>query len=118
MGVGDVPASGFALYLDQLMNLIKAEAIAPAKKQKILIRALSDDGVKEAFKAADSLRRAGYITEHDMDGQEAGWMLEVRSKAPLYTLIDKKKSVRFEAQTMNEVLKRLEGEGVAKNRSA
>ena len=115
MGGGDVPASGFALYLDQLMNLIKAEAVAPATKQIILIRALSDDAVKEAFKAADSLRRAGYIAELDLDGQEARWILEVRGQAPLFTLVDKKKSVRFETQTLSDVLKRLEREDVAKN---
>jgi histidyl-tRNA synthetase len=115
MGGGEVPASGFALYLDQLMNLIKTEAIAPASQKRILVRALSDDAMKEAFKTADSLRRAGYIAELDLDGQVARWMLEVRDKAPVFTLIDKKKSGKYNARTFSEVLKMLEGEGVAEN---
>jgi histidyl-tRNA synthetase len=115
MGGGEVPASGFALYLDQLMNLIKTEAIAPVSPKRILVRALSDDAMKEAFKTADSLRRAGYIAELDLDGQVARWMLEVRDKAPVFTLIDKKKSGKYNARTFSEVLKMLEGEGVAKN---
>jgi histidyl-tRNA synthetase len=118
MGGGNVPASGFALYLNQLMDLVKTEAIAPAAQKRILVRALSEDALKDAFKAADSLRRAGYIAELDLDGQKANWVLEVRGKAPLFTLISGKKPGKFETQILSDVLKRLEAEGVDKNRPA
>ncbi len=111
MGGEDVPASGFALYLDSLMSLIKPDSIAPDTQKRILVRAISEDAVKEAFKTADSLRQAGYITELDLDGRAAKWMLEVRSQAPLFTLVENKKSGKFETQTLSDVLKRLEGEG-------
>jgi histidyl-tRNA synthetase len=117
MGGADVPASGFALYLDHLMNLIKLEAIAPAVAESILVRLLSSDMMKEAFAAAEILRRAGYIAELDLDGQTADWVLEVQNKAPSYTLKNQIKSVKCETQRLSDVLKRLEGEGVAKNSS-
>jgi histidyl-tRNA synthetase len=119
MGGGDVPASGFALYLDSLMNLVKPEAIAPPLPRRILIR-FSGDGIKEAFKIADSLRQAGYIAEIDLDGRktEIRWILEVRGKAPLFTLVDNVKSGRADAQSINEVLKLMEGEGGYKDSPA
>jgi histidyl-tRNA synthetase len=112
MGGGNVPASGFALYLDSLMNLVKPEAIASPLPQRILIQ-LSSDNIEEAFKTADSLRKAGYIAELDLDGRKpsARWDLEVRGVAPMFTLVDNQKSARADFQTINEVLKKMEGEG-------
>jgi histidyl-tRNA synthetase len=104
MGGGDVPASGFALYLDRLMNIIKPEAIAPAAAERILVRPLSAEAMKEAFSAAGSLRRAGYIAELDLDGQKASWILEVRSKAPLFTLKDMANKKERETASLDEVL--------------
>ena len=34
MGGGDVPASGFALYLDRLMKLVKPEAMRPSAPER------------------------------------------------------------------------------------
>jgi histidyl-tRNA synthetase len=111
MGGGDVPASGFALYLERLMNLMKPETLLTKTPQRILIRVLSDGVIKEAFKAAASLRKAGYIAEIDLDGQKADWVLEVKSKSPLLTLVNKGRAIKTEAQSVDEVLKQLEGQG-------
>jgi histidyl-tRNA synthetase len=111
MGGGDVPASGFAIYLDRLMNLVKPEAIAPPVPRRILIKLLSGGSTKEAFKIADSLRKAGYIAELDLDGREARWIIEVKSGAPAFTLVDKVKSRKIGAQSLDEVLKLLEDKG-------
>ena len=64
MGGGNVPASGIALYLDQLTGKIKTENITGTESQKVYIRVSSDTGdiVKEAFGIADTMRQAGYIT--------------------------------------------------------
>lgn len=120
MGGGNVPASGFALYLDRLMSYIKPEAIVPGEAVMILVRPLSDGVIKEAFEAAGSLRRAGYITELDLDGKktEATWTIEVRDRAPVFSLVDNMKSKKYNAQTFGDVLKRLEGEGGDKNSPA
>jgi histidyl-tRNA synthetase len=110
MGGGNVPASGFALYLDRLMAKIKPEAFASAA-ESILVRALSDDAIKEAFKIAEGLRNSGQIVELDLGGQKpvTGWIIEVRDKAPVFTLLDNLKFKKYTAETYSDILKHLEG---------
>jgi len=109
MGGGDIPASGFALYLDRLMNLVKSKRLAGPQAQGILVRAESGKGaVKEAFDAAGLLREAGYVAELDLGAREPAdlrWTLDVQSKDPQFILWDKLKSSRVEAQTIKEVLR-------------
>ncbi len=109
MGGGEVPASGFALYLDRLMNLIKPESLAEPVSQRILIRAEPDkpDAVKESFDIASCLREAGYVAELDIGGQESAdcrWRLDVQGKAPKFILTDQVERRKFELQTAGEVL--------------
>jgi histidyl-tRNA synthetase len=111
MGGGNVPASGFALYLDRLMNLVKPEAISPPLPRRILVKALVADGVKEAFKIADRMRKAGYIAELDLDGREARWIVEVKTGMPPFALVDKAKSRKIAVRSIDEVLKLLEAKG-------
>ena len=106
MGGKDIPASGFALYLDRLMNLVKPEALAKPSGQRILIRA-EPEAVKEGFGAAARLREAGYMTEFYLGVQKQAdfnWTLDAQTKAPLFILTDQVKRKRFEAQTTDEVL--------------
>jgi len=107
MGGGDIPASGFALYLDRLMNLVAPETLAKPLTQVILVRAEKEEVLKEAFEAASRLRETGYVAELELGGQApAGlrWFLDVRSKKPFFVLHDEVKSSRIEAQTIGEVL--------------
>jgi len=113
MGGKDIPASGFALYLDHLMNLVKPETLARPQGQKILIKA-EPEAMKEGFNIAASLREAGYVAEFSLGGQESAdleWTLEVRSKAPPLVLTDQAKREKFEAQTASEVLAIIGGGG-------
>ena len=108
MGGEDSPACGFALYLDRLMNLVKPAALAEPPGQKVLIRA-KPEAVKEGFNAAERLREAGYRAELYLEAQaeaDFGWTLDVQSKAPKFILTDRAKR-KFEAQTVDEVLKLL-----------
>lgn len=111
MGGGDIPASGFALYLDRLMELVKPKTLAKSAPDKILVRAESSDVLKSAFQLADRLRQAGYIAEIDLDGKKvtARWTIEVGNKTPAFTLIDKTGRVNF--VTIDELSERLEAEG-------
>ena len=122
MGGGDEPASGFALYLDRLMNLVKPEVIAGAVPQRVMVRAPSGDvAIKAAFSIAGSLREAGYVAEFDLDGKEPigfRWIVDVQGKKPWFVLTDLVKKKKFEAQTIGEVLKLLEGEGGDKDSPA
>jgi len=115
MGGRDTPASGFALYLDHLMNRVKPEPLA--KPQRILIRP-EPKATKQGFRAADDLRQAGYVAELRLGGQELAnfrWIVDVQSKPPLFVLTDQVKHRKFEAQTTSEVLTLLGGEGADKD---
>ena len=111
MGGKDIPASGFALYLDRLMNLVKPETLAKPPAQRILIKVEPKGGVlKEAFSLAHCLHEAGYAAEVYLGGQEPAnlrWRLDVQSEAPLFVLTDQINHKKFEAQTTDEVLKLL-----------
>jgi len=106
VGGRDVPASGFALYLDPLMNLVKPEALAGPSVKRILVKA-EPRVTKESFNILSDLHEAGYIAELSLFAQEPTnwrWTLDIRSQAPLFILTDQITRRRFEAQTAAEVL--------------
>ena len=116
MGGRDIPASGFALYLDRLMNRVIPETLAEPPVPRILIRA-EQQATKQGFSIAGCLRDAGYVAELYLGGQEPAnlrWTLEVRSKAPLFILTDGINHTRCEARTADEVLTLLGEEGADK----
>jgi histidyl-tRNA synthetase len=111
MGGGDIPASGFALYLDRLMDLVKPKILAKPSAPRILVRGEGKDVLKEAFHVASRLREVGYVVQFNLGGQEPAnlrWVLDVKSKASLFILQDKVKSTRIEAQTIDEVLQAIQ----------
>jgi histidyl-tRNA synthetase len=110
MGGKDTPASGVALYLDRLMELVKLEALAKAKAPAILIRA-KPEAAKEGFSLVARLHDAGYRAEFNLGGQSGAdfnWTLDVRIKAPKFILTNRAKK-KFEARTVKEVIKLLKG---------
>jgi histidyl-tRNA synthetase len=116
MGGKDIPASGFALYFDRLMNLIKPDISAKPPARRILVRAEPEatDVLKEAFSLAGCLHEAGYAAEVYLGGQEPAsvrWTLKVRGEAPPFVLTDVVNQKRFEAQSTDEVLKLLQEVG-------
>jgi histidyl-tRNA synthetase len=113
MGGRDIPASGFALYLDHLMKLVKPETMAKRQPQRILVRA-EPEAVKDGFSTASRLREAGYMAELELGGQKEAdfnWRLEVKGKPPLFILTDQTKRQKFEAKTINQVLALLKKRG-------
>ncbi len=112
MGGRDIPASGFALYLDPLMDLLKPQASTRPLPQKILVRASSSQPqtVKDSFRIADSLRQAGYTAELYLGGKQPAdlrWTLDVQDTEPHFVLTDQEKNKKFQVQTADEVLKLL-----------
>lgn len=117
LGSRNVPASGFALYLDQLMNRVKPEALARPLAQRVLITAgvSEPEALKQGFSIASDLRKAGYIAELDLGSQQPadfGWTLEV--KPTLFTLTDQLKQKKYEVKNATEILVLLGGEGANK----
>jgi histidyl-tRNA synthetase len=78
VGGKDVRASGFALYIDELMGLVKEVA----RRERILVRAKDDEGLKASLEVARVLRDAGYIAEFDLGYEETTefrWIVDMRS---------------------------------------
>ena len=118
MGGGNIPASGFALYLDQLMNLVKPEILAAPLLPLILIKVGEREALKEAFSTANQIREAGYVAELDLGGQEPAdlrWVLTVQSQEPLFVLLDKVKSISVAVRNVGEVLTLLEEDSADKD---
>ncbi len=112
MGGGDIPASGFALYFDHLMDMVVPAASSRAKAQRILIRTTLGD-IKQGFDIAHCLREAGYVAELQLEDQgptDARWLLELQAKAPVFIMTDQVKHQKLELETVDELL-RLMGEG-------
>ena len=109
MGGRDIPASGFAIYLDPLMKLVKPQTGTAPSIQKILVRTQSDrpETLKQGFQIAASLREAGYTAELDLAGQKPSslaWTLDVNDKPPLFVLTDRSNRKKHQAQTATELL--------------
>ena len=109
LGGRDIPASGFALYLDHLMRLIRPETQTQSLAQKILVK--PEPGRSEALPAGfgmiSRLHEAGYAAEVYLGGPEPGglgWVLDIRGEAPPFVLTDQTSQQRFELKTAEEVL--------------
>ena len=105
MGGKDVPASGFALYLERLMTLIKPAALSAPQPPRILIKA-GVANAKEGFDIVGRLHRAGYRAECYLGAQKESafdWTLEIKEK-PKFILTESAKKQKVAAQTVDELL--------------
>jgi histidyl-tRNA synthetase len=121
MGGRQVPASGFALYLDRLMNMLKPETLTKVERPKILVKLESNQSgaVSEGFDIASRLRRGGYIAQIGLGGEtKTRWVLEMKSKAPRFILTDGINGKTFEAQNWDKILKILDEESGDKGSTA
>jgi histidyl-tRNA synthetase len=117
IGGQDVPASGFALYVDRLIGLLKPETLNEQAPERVLIR-ISDntsETVKQGFSTAARFRDAGYAVEMDLGGQppaDLRWILDVQSGTLPFTITDTTSRTELKDQTIEEVLRLMEGKGV------
>ena len=113
LGGSEVPASGFALYLDKIMSLV--EALAPARSvvDRVIVRPQpGTDSVKMAFEAIKTLHDAGWTAEiiapeSPTDLTWAKWLLETRETGWRFHLRNLKNDDQYEAATLGEVISRL-----------
>jgi len=109
MGGGDVPASGFALYFDYLVDLLDKAALPQAPSRGVLIKA-GPGAVKTGFDIAARIRDKGYIAELEHGEQSPSgfrWQLEINDKKPGFVLTDKVKHQTLELDSADKVLMRL-----------
>ncbi len=110
MGGKEIPASGFALYLDKLMDIIKINGTNIPPIQKVMINVNTGKPVltREAFNLATQLHKNGYLTElYTGEKETTGfkWTIEIQEKTTGYKITDQINNKKYEARTMDEVLK-------------
>jgi len=112
IGGQEVPASGFALYVDRLMTLLKPETLNEQVPERVVIRTADNmpQTVKEALLVAACLHDAGYAAEIDLGDQpttDLRWTLQVGTGKPNFVITDTIKQKKSEFQTAEEVLELL-----------
>lgn len=105
----NIPASGFALYHDLLMEKVKIETLMAGSLPKVLV-SMDPEASKAGFAVASLLREAGYIVKLHLGGRGPGdvvWKLEVHDQAPRFVLTEIARQKRYTMETSEEVLKKL-----------
>jgi histidyl-tRNA synthetase len=106
----DIPACGFALYVDPIMKLLPLEKEQKGESE-ILVKGkeLTPEIVKTCFTVAESLRDAGHPAELDFTGREESnyrWVILVSGKEhSQFVLTDCMQKRRRDAASMAEILK-------------
>jgi len=122
LGGGNVSASGFALRLDQLMNLVKGWQDSTPR---VLVRskASTASAHKVCFEVAGLLRQAGYIA--DLDQGYAGatdheWVLSIQGtkKKPVLVLTDRSGSRVMKVGSSAEIIDALQAADASKASSS
>jgi len=106
MGGGDNPAAGFALYMDSLMRVMKAEDTAKPVSTKVLL-SITPETEKDGFKLAAILREAGATVELAFAGQQAaecGWLVETRAESPVFIVTNRVNGDESEVDSTEAVL--------------
>lgn len=108
LGGTDTPASGFALYIDRLMDMVRPKVQVKPGTDAVLLKVGEREVVPAGriFELAGRLREAGYAAKIDIGGEElgAGWLVEIQGKVPFYWLTDLTNGRRLEVQGDDEVL--------------
>jgi len=106
----DIPACGFALYVDPIMKLLPLEKEKKGESE-ILVKGkeLTPEIVETCFTVAESLRDAGHPAELDFTGREESnyrWVILVSGKEPSrFALTDCVQGQRRDAASTAEILK-------------
>jgi histidyl-tRNA synthetase len=114
MSGGDIPACGFALYVDSMMPLLPPEKEEAKSRISVKGKGVTPEVVRRCFALASSLRDAGYPAEIDFtDREESGfrWVILVSgTERSSFRLKDCGRKRRREAASMADILK-IVGEG-------
>jgi histidyl-tRNA synthetase len=105
MGGKDVPASGFALYLERLMGLIKPETLSAPRPPRVLVKAEMGKA-RKGFDIVGRLHQAGYRSECYLGVQKEtdfDWTVEVKDK-PKFMVTNQAKKQKMTAETIDELL--------------
>jgi len=114
MGGENTPASGFALQMNTLMNLI--EMPSPVKSENnaalVMVTGNKPDLMKSAYNLTNSLREAGFIVSIQVDNEDKNdfeWIIEINATAPEFVISGRSNKRKLTATTIGDVVKMLEG---------
>ncbi|MEA1958620.1 MAG: HisS family protein [Chloroflexota bacterium] len=105
-----MPASGFALYVDKLMDMLKIET-ETGKKILLNIDKAKDEEVAACLKLARSLRKSGYVVAFELKGKSADdfrWIVTPAGKGR-FKLVDRSTLKQIEVSSATEIKKAVEG---------
>jgi len=109
MGGSDMPAAGFAMYMDDLSRIIKVEGNETINTNRVLLD-ISPKVVKEGFKMAALLREAGLIVElasKEQQETEYDWLIELKSESPTFVITNRKNRSKLELDSVTEAIRLL-----------
>ncbi len=109
MSGGDIPACGFALYLEPMIALLSLEKEEKARSGiSVRGKGVTPEIVKRCFALAESLRDAGYPAEIDFTDQEGSsfrWVILVSGTKPSRFMVeDCRQKRRRELASVAEIL--------------
>ena len=114
MGGKNTPASGFALQMNTLMNLI--EMPSPAKSENnaalVMVTGNKPDLMKSAYNLTNSLREAGFIVSIQVDNEDKNdfeWIIEINAPAREFVISSRSNKRKLTATTIGDVVNILEG---------
>lgn len=110
VGDGPTPASGFALYVGHIMDLMEPAEIVDISAGKILIKPASDDVdvLKRFYELSTRLRDIGYVVEIELCSQDEAGYDWIISGGKEFDVIEKSGDKEYEGLSVDEVLQRLE----------
>ena len=106
LGGKNTPASGFAVYIDRLMEMVEPQA---ATGPVVVLKTAAGEDVPAGriFGLAARLREAGYTATVDFGGDRysrARWHVDIRAQSPFYRVADRVTGRRNEARDDDDVL--------------
>ncbi|MCX6002158.1 MAG: HisS family protein [Chloroflexi bacterium] len=114
VGGRDIPACGFAFYIDAITAMVKPLSLQKAEKT-VSVKAgqKSAASVKSAFQLAAALRAAGLIAEFDFSGGQlkARWSVDIQAKPAGFIIKDTQKKTQKKVNSASEVIDIIGGFG-------
>lgn len=110
MGGGDVPAAGFALYVNRLMERLDPSIIDEFKPQTVVVPMEKGTPMAIVLPLADELRFAGLIVKLEISGSDtdADWILETNVDGS-FTMESRDRTRHFRGTSIEEALQWMEG---------
>jgi histidyl-tRNA synthetase len=107
VGGKDIPACGFAFYLDAITAMVKPLSLQKADKTiSVKVARRSASAIKTAFDLAAALRMTGLIAEFDFCGRQlkARWSVDIQVKPAGFVIKDTNKKTQRKVKTVSEVI--------------